>query len=205
MTYLSDTQIESAARTLRIQLGIDDQPIPDLMTVIVKCKDRKFLGNYRRIPDSEMPDDEAAFDPERNVLLIAERTFTAMNRGAPRARFTIAHELGHMWLQHPKLRHRNVSKRQIEKLATFRRDESQAHKFAAAFLVPSHLVEDPMNASPEQIATDFQVSQTCACIRKEELERQHRRQHKIKRPLPNTVVELLKEAKRRGYKPKTEL
>jgi Zn-dependent peptidase ImmA (M78 family) len=205
MAYLADSQIEWAALKLRIELGVDDQSIPDMATVIFKCKHLGFIKNFRRVPDLEMLDDEAAYDPERNLLLIPERTFAAINQGNPRARYTIAHELGHMWLQHPKLRHRNVSKRQIEKLSTFRRDEAQADKFAAAFLVPQQLVYDPLNATSEQIANQFQVSQKCACIRKLELEREYRRQHKMKRPLPDKVVEILKEAERRGYKPKTEL
>jgi Zn-dependent peptidase ImmA (M78 family) len=137
--------------------------------------------------------------------LIAERTFAAMNRGDPRARYTIAHELGHMWLQHPKLRHRNVSERQIEKLSTFRRDEAQADRFAAAFLVPQHLVDDPLKVTSEQIADQFQVSRKCASIRKLELEREYRRRYKMKRPLPDRVVQILREAERRGFKPKTEL
>jgi Zn-dependent peptidase ImmA (M78 family) len=205
MAYIADSQIAWAALKLRLALGVNDQPIPHMATVIFKCKHLGFIKNYRRIPDLEMLEDEAAYDPERNLLLIPERTFAAINRGDPRARYTIAHELGHMWLQHPKLRHRNVSNRQIEKLTTFRRDEAQADRFAVAFLVPQHLVDDPLNATSEQIANQFQVSHTCARIRKVELEREYRRQHGMKRPLPDRVVEILKEAERRGYKPKTDL
>lgn len=205
MAYIPDSHIDRAALKLRLALGVNDQPIPHMATVIFKCKHFGFIENYRRFPDLEMLEDEAAYDPEKNLLVIPERTFAAINRGDPRARYTIAHELGHMWLQHPKLRHRNVSNRPIEKLSTFRRDEAQANRFAAAFLVPQHLVEDPLNATSEQIADKFQVSLECASIRKPELEREYRRQHKMRRPLPDEVVEILKEAERRGYKPKTEL
>jgi Zn-dependent peptidase ImmA (M78 family) len=205
MAYIPDSQIEKAALKLRLALGVNDRLVPDMTTVVFKCKHRGFIKNFRRIHDLQMLDDEAAYDPERNLLLIPERTFAASNRGDRRARYTIAHELGHMCLQHPKLRHRNASKRPIEKLSTIRGDEAQANRFAAAFLVPQHLVDDPLSATSEQIADKFQVSLECASIRKLELERQYRRQHKMKRPLPDEVIEILKEAERRGYKPKTEL
>src|SRR5262245_12332862 len=117
MPFLEEEQIETEAQNLRIKLGLDEQDNPDMMTAIVKLKHLGLIKDYRRVPDQEMPEDLAAFDPDKGLLLIRESTFSAMNRNDPRARFTIAHELGHMWLKHPKARHRNVSGRAIEKIA----------------------------------------------------------------------------------------
>jgi hypothetical protein len=58
MTYLEDEEIEQKARNLRIQLGIDDQAQPDMMTLIVKLKGVGLIANYERVPVLEMPDDE---------------------------------------------------------------------------------------------------------------------------------------------------
>src|SRR5215471_19839919 len=131
MPYLEVEQIEIAARRLRKTLGVDDLLYLDPMTLIVKAKHFGLIGDYRRVPDHEMPDDEAIFDPHRKILIIRESAFCAMNRGEARARFTIAHELGHMALGHTNARNRNVSGRAIEKIApTIKRDEAQANAFA---------------------------------------------------------------------------
>jgi Zn-dependent peptidase ImmA (M78 family) len=142
MPYLSEEQIEEAARNLRIKLGIDQQINPDMMTAVVKLKRLNRIKDYRRVPDEEMPEDLAAFDPDERVLHIRESTFVAMNGNDPRSRFTIAHEFGHMWLGHKRTRHRNISDREIEKIApTIRRDEYQADRFAGSFLAPAYLAD----------------------------------------------------------------
>jgi Zn-dependent peptidase ImmA (M78 family) len=191
MAYLSEEQIEEATRKLRIRLGIDQQTIPDMMTVIVKLKGLGIIKDYRRVADNDMLEDLATFDPDPKVLLIRESTFCAMNRNEPRARFTIAHELGHMWLGHKRTRHRNVSGREIEKIApTIRRDEYQASRFAGAFLAPAHLANGHMTAN--QLAQRFILSSKSAEIRKGELERLHRREHGVVRPLPEEFAEFLR-------------
>src|SRR5205085_1679904 len=101
----------------------------------------------------------------------------------PRARFTIAHELGHMCLGHKKTRHRNISSRVIEKIApTIKRDEYQADRFAGAFLAPAPRASHNMPTA--EISRRFMMSNQAAKIRKEELERLHRQEHGIIRPLP---------------------
>jgi Zn-dependent peptidase ImmA (M78 family) len=200
MPYLSEEQIEDAARNLRITLGIDDQTNPDMMTVVVKLKCLNRIKDYRRVPDEEMPGDLAAFDPDERILCVRESTFVAMNRNNPRARFTIAHELGHMWLGHKRTRHRNISGREIEKIApTIRRDEYQADRFAGSFLAPAHLADHSMTVS--DLARHFTLSIQSAAIRKEELERLHRREHGVVRPLPDAFADFLRKlGEREGRK-----
>ncbi len=200
MPYLPEDQIETAARNLRIKLGLDLHSNPDMMTVVVKLKHLGFIKNYRRVPRAEMPDDEAAFDPFERLLLIREDTFCAMNRDDPRARFTIAHEFGHMELGHKNTRHRNVSSRRIEKIApTIKRDEAQANRFAGAFLAPPDSTSSPMDTPVEAIAKRFNLTSSAARVRKAELETIYRRELGIKRPLPQVVVDLLRDARDRGH------
>jgi Zn-dependent peptidase ImmA (M78 family) len=114
-----------------------------------------------------------------------------MNRNEPRARFTIAHEFGHLWLGHKKTRHRNVSGREIEKIApTIKQDEFQADRFAGAFLAPARLANHRLTVA--QLAQRFILSPKSAEIRKEELERLHRREHRIIRPLPEGFAKFLR-------------
>jgi Zn-dependent peptidase ImmA (M78 family) len=199
MSRLSDDQIEAIARNLRKRLGIDNQTQPDMMTVIVKLKRLGLIKNYERVPDAQMTDDDAEYDPTSKVIRIAERTFVGMNNGDARCRFTIAHEIGHPTFGHTKLRYRNVSGREIEKIApSIRKDESEANRFAAAFLAPLHLVpDDPHRMSVDEIASFFNLTKKAARIRKSELERLYRREHKIERPLPQVLVDFLNENRKR--------
>ena len=139
--------IEALARRLRRLLGIDGQLRPDMITVIFKLKNAGLIKNYLRVPDAEMAGSEAYFDPKTRLLHISENTFCAANDGSyrstterRRARYSIAHEIGHVALGHTEIRHRGESN-EFRKLAKGnRQDEREAEQFAAAFLAPSHLV-----------------------------------------------------------------
>lgn len=141
-------KIELVARQLRIRLSIDDQIRPDMTTVIVKLKDAGLIKNYVRVPDEEMPDDEAYYDPSDRILYLRESTFCAASAAwrytkseRRRARFTIAHEIGHVVLGHTaNIRFRGTTAEVAEKLVPrIRKEEGDANRFAAAFLVPAHL------------------------------------------------------------------
>jgi Zn-dependent peptidase ImmA (M78 family) len=142
-----DEEIELAARKLRIKLAIDDQLRPDMPTVVFKLKAHGMIRDYVRVPDHEMPDDEARYDSFRKLLYIRESTFCAANSmftystvERRRARYTIAHEVGHVALGHDGVRFRGntgaIAEQIVQKI---RRQENEANRFAAAFLAPAHL------------------------------------------------------------------
>ena len=138
---------EAAARNLRIKLRIDDQLRPDMTTVIIKLKDLGLINDYVRIPDDEMPTDEAYFDSEKRLLCLRESTFCAASAmftysesQRRRARYTIAHEIGYIAFGHDGIRYRGkTSHLSKELVAKIRRQEREAERFAAAFLAPQHL------------------------------------------------------------------
>lgn len=140
-------EIEIAARRLRIKLSIDDQTRPDMPTVVFKMKDSGMIRDYIRVPDHEMPDDEARYDSFTKLLYLRESTFCAANSmftystiERRRARYTIAHEVGHIALGHNGTRFRGNTAAATEKIVQkIRRQESDANIFAAAFLAPAHL------------------------------------------------------------------
>jgi Zn-dependent peptidase ImmA (M78 family) len=148
MPQLEQEDIEQAARRLRVKLAIDDQLRPDMITVIIKLKDHGLIKNYVRVPDHQMPDDEACFDSEEKLLYVRESTFCAANamfrysdQERRRARFTIAHEIGHVALGHEGIRFRGTSGEPAKALVSkIRQQERDAERFAAAFLAPAHLV-----------------------------------------------------------------
>src|ERR1700730_2710473 len=146
MPIYEDADFEKAARSLRRLLRLEFDPRPDMITVIFKLKDQGLIKNYRRVPDAEMPDGEAYFDPFDEILHIRESTFcNANSMSAPetdrrRARFTLAHEVGHIWLKHTGIRHRGKAGALQERLVKqIKQEEREAERFAGAFLVPSYL------------------------------------------------------------------
>lgn len=92
----------------------------------------------------------------------------------PKVRFTIAHELGHYYLD----RHREFLVRRREAIESFTEFESnkeverQADAFAAGLLMPKHLVAPHVNCEPDatmasikKAAADFDVSLTSMMVR----------------------------------------
>jgi Zn-dependent peptidase ImmA (M78 family) len=206
MAILEIEDLESIADATRGKFGFWGQSSPpDMMTIIVKMKRLGMIKNYRRVRDRDMPHDESTYDSIDKILLIPDRTFSAMNRGDPRAQMTLAEEIGHIALGHKGVRHRTTDEsvtgrpdpEKIDK--TIRREEAHARRFAAAFLAPRAFVDDPREMSAEELASRFNLSLTAAKIRKEELERLFRREHNIKRPLPQGVFHFLKDAKSKGF------
>jgi Zn-dependent peptidase ImmA (M78 family) len=174
--------------------------------MIFKLKHEGLIKDYVRVPDVEMPDDEAEYNPHTGIMKIRESVFQAANdvygrRAKNRARFTIAHEIAHVVLGHTGTRHRNVSDRKIERiLIQIRVDEIEANRFAAAFLMPMHLIDMSLNPTPTEISFQFQVSEAAASTRLDQLKRLERRKSGTKRPLPDFVREYLSEARSRGHK-----
>ena len=148
MPIYEDAEFEASARALRRLLGIEFQQRPDMITVVMKLKHHGLIENYKRVPDEEMPDGEAYFDPFDKILHLRESTFCSANsafgseRDRQRAKFTIAHEVGHIWLKHSGIRHRGAAGALQERLVKqIHQEEREAMRFAGAFLVPAYLVD----------------------------------------------------------------
>lgn len=201
---LTDEDIERKASAFRRQLGGEAQPYPDLMTVIQKIKSAQKSFNYLRVPDRDMPDAEAQWDSDAQRMSMRESVFQAMQRGEPRARMTIAHELGHFVLGHSGVRNRATAQNAAEKyLSNVRREEREAKRFAAAFLAPAELISADDTA--DEIARRFGLSSEAAEIRRSEVEAMRLRESRQTRKLPANVLDYLREAKRRGFEVRTEL
>ncbi|OSI85517.1 ImmA/IrrE family metallo-endopeptidase [Bradyrhizobium canariense] len=202
--YKTDEELEATARGFLRKLGLEHQVRPDMMTIISKLKhlDRSF--KYRRARDAEMPDAEAQWSSNDTEIRMRESVFAAMQRGEARARMTVSHELSHYLLKHEGQLNRSQVKSAAE--VSVRRivnQESEARRLAPRILAPEHLV--PEGASIEDIMTSFGLSHEAAAIRKDEIEGIRRRRRGEKRPLPQSIIDFLKEAKRRGHAVRTDL
>ncbi len=111
-----------------------------------------------------MGDSHGLTEPDQLVMLIRSDVYEGANRGVGRDRFTLAHELGHLFL--------HGGGRYLQRAAPdagppthkkYEDSEWQADQFAAELLMPIKVVEKC--ATPEDLATRAGVSLQAAAIR----------------------------------------
>lgn len=158
--------LEGFARSVRVNLGIDDQLRPDIFRVIEKSVERGYIASFAAVADQRMPNAEARFRSGTRRLELRESVLSALKAGDARARWTVAHELAHAVLGHPGTNHRSTRDK------TTRRDyisEREANRFAAALLAPKHLIEPSADITVEKIVRRFNISGAAARLRLREL------------------------------------
>jgi Zn-dependent peptidase ImmA (M78 family) len=193
----TNEELEEIARAFLKRMGIEHQVRPDLLTIITKIKHANPAFNYERVPDDEMPDAEAQWDSERCVLRMRESVFVGMQRSEPRARMTVAHELSHFIMGHTGLLNRSTVKSASEiAVGRIRHQESETRRLAPVLLAPEHQI--PEQGVVDALMDQHGLSAEAAGYRSAEIESIRRRRRCEKRPLPNSVVDFLREAKRRG-------
>jgi hypothetical protein len=206
MPIRSDEDLERVVRDLRQLVGVEGRFCVDVLYVTDQLIELGLISKLDRVPDHDMEEDDASFDSKTCILRVKESVFHALH--APgnssvverqSARFTLAHEFCHV-VQEPSggVRYRGTSGDLAEEHDVGTRlNEIEANRFAAAFLVPDNLAD--AGAPAEDIADLFDVNLRTARIRKPQLERLQRRATGKTRALPESIVELLKEAKKKGY------
>jgi len=124
-------EIEAAAREVRSAWGMGEGPIPDLVRAVEAngIWVTQLQGEDRCVDAYSWWSDGHAFIALNPVPLDGSDSpaAPAEARNSYRERFNVAHELGHLTL------HRDLP----EELVGTRDVESEAHRFAAAFLVPA--------------------------------------------------------------------
>lgn len=161
-------QIRAVAREARQRLGIDKQHAPDLWAVLGKLPEKYPHFRLKIVPDAHLPHVEAKANSKAFVLKIRESFETALKYyGDHRARFTVAHELGHLLLDHPGSQPRVRSYHSTDRPPTDAVLEKEANIFASEFLMPTNLVDS--SKSPDEISRLFQVSVEAAARRSSEL------------------------------------
>lgn len=120
---ITDYDIEAAVEICRLDWGLGEYPIPDMTLAL------ENIGIPVLAPmiDNRKQSGFAHWDE------VTGRPFIGHNKRsttAARARFNLAHELGHILL------HRSVTREDLENAGTFSYIEKQAHRFAGALLFP---------------------------------------------------------------------
>jgi len=189
--------IERAAYSLRRILQTEKIDCPDLASILKYDLDkiRPGLTLIRKIQD-EMPEGtEAEFDSMSNEIRISETVWQRLLSGCTRARFTVAHELGHVLLGHEGIRRRDVRGYTTAKVAT---QEKEANAFAGYFLAPTERATE-IN-TPAELQQKFQLGTVAAEIRFAALESSKRKKSGVKRKLPDSVIDFMKEGEKRGHR-----
>ncbi len=223
------TEIEEQARRLRQRVGIDELMCPDLIDIFQRLSE-VFPGlRLVPVPDDELPHCEAEADCFRKVISVRQSVYDACLEGEPRARMTLAHELGHIALGHTGIRYRKPDETYCGAVDRRRRqEESEAKQFAAVFLAPLYLARECKSA--DEIGEKFGISEEASNIRFGQVaqareqasatqrwksaEKAREQSGEAKNPtdifslrsprrgreLPSKVIDYLEEAERRGHR-----
>ena len=130
--------IEQQAQGLRRALKLNAVPYFPVMDVLERVLHNHLNFTEMLIAErGEMGAAEGYTCPRGSFIMLREDVYTGAWEGDARARFTVAHELGHLFL------HRNVPLARIkrrDKVPAYARAEPQANTFAAALLMPRALM-----------------------------------------------------------------
>lgn len=164
-------EISSIAVRTRYILGFGDDYVPNIIGILENELQKIFPDYYMAVEN--LGNDERGnqisahteFDPHRIVL--TDRTYSDLFKQDPVARFTGAHEIGHLMMHEGATVNRamnsEVKYQNNPKLSA----EWQANFFAANFLMPEHIVRN--FASPQELAEFTLVSLRAAQLRMMEL------------------------------------
>lgn len=181
----SEEEIEKAANKIREKAQMEYVCALDMELVLSRLSKRSAKFTVRKATAGELEDDEGFMDCENHIMLLSPVVYEEMKSNDRRARFTAAHELGHYVLGHTGNTRRTKDKSKYPSPAQ-RLQESEADRFAAFLLVPTHLAISC--ASAEEIYEKFQVSRNTAEIAFERIERAVRKRDGQLRELPGVVL-----------------
>ncbi len=183
---LSTREIEAKALAWREAFGEHLSWSPDLLRIL-EHKLPSLYTDFALIvrPTSSMINVEAYTQFMPPQIVISDRVYEEAHNLIPRARWTLAHELGHFVLHEAisKPRALTQNRSSIIKRA-YNSAEWQAHKFAAHFLMPEHIASQFQ--SVEELAQGCNVSLTAARKRFKEIRRE------TTTKLPQPVEEFLR-------------
>lgn len=150
---LKNSSISALALDWRYALGIDpDTVFVDIVNIVENTLPRVFPPFSLVIESSRGDDIEAftEFDPPK--ITVREPVYLAAANRDGRARWTFAHELGHLTLHDSAvpMARAPIEYQRMKNLPAYASAEKQADKFAAGFLMPEAVVKrynDPISLS----------------------------------------------------------
>lgn len=159
---LSWAKIDDLVDSCRAQYGLSGKsyfPIVELLELVMSNKLRMF--DIEIVSRAEMPEEYATTSQDGRVLKIREDTYAKACAGEGRARFTLAHELGHMIMHCCGVEVFALTSG--EHVPHYRHSEKQANYFAASLLMPARFFSSTDNV--ELVCMRHGVSREAALIR----------------------------------------
>ncbi len=167
----SRKEIRFIARHVRRLVGLDTERYFHVVDFLEQTMPRIIKGFvYDVVEDEDLPGKYAQAIPEENRIEIRQSTYEAAVADDPRARFTIAHEIGHLLLadEVPDSYVAYARRNRKASLRPFEDPEWQANEFAAELLAPCRLVA---GMTDKRIKEEFGVSLEVARIQLGKIER----------------------------------
>lgn len=163
---MSRAKIRKVVNKIRDVMGLGEKDYFDVVRFIEYYLHEIFPDFYLEIvPIHKMPFKYAEAIPETKCIKIREDVYDGAVNGNPRDRFTLAHEIGHLWLHRPgRITLARSTKK--EEIPAYKCPEWQANTFAGELLVPPSGTTD-MNV--ENVIEKFGVSYQVASIQMKQL------------------------------------
>ena len=138
----SKREIAEYTRSLRRNVGLENESFFPVMEYLeIFLQDKLMDLTLDIVPFSDMPFKEGETIPGQNTIRIREDVYNAACEGDGRARFTVAHEIGHFLLHTPD----SIALCRMEegtKFRPFEDPEWQANTFASELLAPGYLISN---------------------------------------------------------------
>lgn len=154
---LSNEKIKTYAQRFRDMLDLKDQTYLRLDVLLEGLAASETI-ELEIVEDRFLPKRYAVTYPDKNKIVLQESVYDALCNDDNHARFTVAHELGHL------IMHRNQMAYARSKVPGGHRiyedSEWQADVFASHFLIDSRLVQK--NLTITEISENFGVSMQAA-------------------------------------------
>lgn len=170
-TSVSAPEIEKCATNLRSLLGVGNSSYFNIIEAIEILLPQRFPNFFVEVVSPEkMGAIEAFTDFGPTRVSIRQDVYDNAYRDEARSRFTIAHELGHLCLHWGYPRPRlplALAKKRFHRSRNEKRLESEANRFAAAFLMPKAIAYK--FDAPKGLAKLCRVSELAASCRLNDL------------------------------------
>lgn len=182
---LSRQDIEERALAWREALGVSSTWAPDLAAILERTLP-SLWSDFSLVvrPDNEMVGVEGYTTFTPPTIALPDTGYRDLVGQRHRARWTGAHELGHLFLHEATTKHRDTTPEASKIIdRAYNSAEWQANSFAAAFLMPEHVVSG--FSSVEELSRNCVVSLDAASRRFKQIHGEPAR------PLPAMVAEYL--------------
>lgn len=159
----STAKIRKLAEDFRVLLGIE-APKVDMLDLLEDTLFQVGLSFHVDDPASPIlnPEEDACAFPDRDFLVLSPRVYEGLCNDDPRARFTLAHEVGHMLMHGSNIQGFARPRTGSSPHKAYCDSEWQADTFAAEFLMPASIAR---GMTEQGIMDAFGVSASAAKIR----------------------------------------